>query len=177
MSHDHATRNTTTRPESTNDAPSFDRLLHDVRTPLGVAHGYLRMIRDGRLSVPAQQAKALDGVSQALGHLTTLCDAAAGRGPTPDQTAPLDAAAVGAALRARLPSFGIACTMQGDMPPRLVRATAPAEVVDAAVLLVCAVIPAGGSCAIRADDHALVVSRHDDGGDLPILTLPLETPR
>ena len=171
----HATENAPTMPESTNDTPSLDRLLHDVRTPLGVAHGYLRMIRDGRLSAPVQQAKALDGVSQALSQLTTLCDRAAGRGPIPERVEHPDAATLGAALAERLPSFGIACTMQGDMPSRLVRATAPAEVVDAAVLLVCAVIPAGGACAIRADARALVVSRHDDGDDLPLLTLPLET--
>jgi len=48
-------------------------LLHDLRTPLGVAHGYLRLIRDDRLPTPEEQDKAIAGTQQALSRMSRLC--------------------------------------------------------------------------------------------------------
>jgi hypothetical protein len=48
-------------------------LLHDLRTPLGVAHGYLRLIRDDRLPSLEEQDKAIAGTQQALSRITRLC--------------------------------------------------------------------------------------------------------
>ena len=48
-------------------------LLHDLRTPLGVAHGYLRLIRDDRLPTPADHEKAIAGTQQALSRMSRLC--------------------------------------------------------------------------------------------------------
>ena len=48
-------------------------LLHDLRTPLGVAHGYLRLIRDDRLPTPEDREKAIAGTQQALSRISRLC--------------------------------------------------------------------------------------------------------
>jgi signal transduction histidine kinase len=51
----------------------LSQLIHDLRTPLGVAHGYLRMVRDQRLGSPEQREKALAGTQLALGTISRLC--------------------------------------------------------------------------------------------------------
>jgi signal transduction histidine kinase len=61
-------------------------LIHDLRTPLGVATGYLRLVRDQRLASPEERDRALTGMHHALGTISRLCsDASAflddGQGP------------------------------------------------------------------------------------------------
>ena len=53
-------------------------LIHDVRTPLGVAHGYLRLIREQRLTTPDDRERALVSTQQALGRISRLCEEASG---------------------------------------------------------------------------------------------------
>ena len=53
-------------------------LIHDVRTPLGVAHGYLRLIREQRLTTPDDRDRALASTQQALGRISRLCEEASG---------------------------------------------------------------------------------------------------
>ena len=48
-------------------------LLHDLRTPIGVAQGYLRMMQDGRLTEAADTERALTKALQALGQTARLC--------------------------------------------------------------------------------------------------------
>jgi light-regulated signal transduction histidine kinase (bacteriophytochrome) len=53
-------------------------LIHDIRTPVGVAQGYLRLLKEHRLSSPEEQDRALAQAQQALDRLARLCaDAAA----------------------------------------------------------------------------------------------------
>ena len=53
-------------------------LIHDIRTPLGVAQGYLRLIREGRLPNADDREKAFNQTQQALDLVSRLClDAAA----------------------------------------------------------------------------------------------------
>ncbi|MEP7116684.1 MAG: histidine kinase dimerization/phospho-acceptor domain-containing protein [Acidobacteriota bacterium] len=60
-------------------------LIHDVRTPLGVAHGYVRMLREHRLPAPEDQERALRQTQDALVHLSRLCEEASAfmTAPTP----------------------------------------------------------------------------------------------
>jgi len=51
----------------------LSQLIHDLRTPLGIAHGYLRMLQDQRLASPEDREKALAGTQQALGTMSRLC--------------------------------------------------------------------------------------------------------
>jgi hypothetical protein len=52
-------------------------LIHDLRTPLGVAHGYLRLIRAGKLPSPDDRDRALASTQDALAVISRLCEEAA----------------------------------------------------------------------------------------------------
>ena len=53
-------------------------LIHDVRTPLGVAHGYLRLVRTDKLPSPEERDRALAGTQEALAKISRLCQDAGG---------------------------------------------------------------------------------------------------
>jgi hypothetical protein len=48
-------------------------LIHDVRTPLGVAHGYLRLVRGDKLPTAEDRDRALAGTQDALARVSRLC--------------------------------------------------------------------------------------------------------
>ena len=52
-------------------------LLHDIRTPIGVAQGYLRLIQDGHLADAADQERAISKTLNALGQTARICQDAA----------------------------------------------------------------------------------------------------
>jgi signal transduction histidine kinase len=54
----------------------LDLLIHDLRTPLGVAHGYLRLVRERRLPSPHDAEHALAEAQRALTRMGELCEAA-----------------------------------------------------------------------------------------------------
>lgn len=47
-------------------------LAHELRTPAGIAHGYLRMLIEERLSDPADRRRALEQTQKALARVTEL---------------------------------------------------------------------------------------------------------
>jgi len=53
-------------------------LIHDLRTPLGVAHGYLRLIRNDKLPSADERDKALASTQDALARISRLCQEASG---------------------------------------------------------------------------------------------------
>jgi hypothetical protein len=53
-------------------------LIHDVRTPLGVAHGYLRLVRADKLPSPEDRERALAGTQDALAKISRICQDAGG---------------------------------------------------------------------------------------------------
>jgi hypothetical protein len=58
-----------------NDADrALNLLLHDVRTPLSVAQGYLRLMREHHLHTPDDVHRALGKSMDALGEIARLCD-------------------------------------------------------------------------------------------------------
>lgn len=59
-------------------------LIHDLRTPLGVAHGYLRLIREQRLTTGEDRERALASTQQALGKISRLCEDASAFLADPD---------------------------------------------------------------------------------------------
>ena len=48
-------------------------LIHDVRTPLGVAHGYLRLLRGDKLPKPEDRDRALASTQEALAKISRIC--------------------------------------------------------------------------------------------------------
>lgn len=71
-------------------------LIHDLRAPLSVAQGYLRLVRDNRLNPGPERDRAMDQTIQALGRMSRLCtDAAAFADPPAVDGMPATTVAVG----------------------------------------------------------------------------------
>lgn len=64
-------------PDAEPTRKALEKLVHDLRTPLGVAIGYMRLLRDRRLSAPEDQQRALLQTVDALGAMSGLCQDAA----------------------------------------------------------------------------------------------------
>jgi signal transduction histidine kinase len=56
-----------------NLAQVLNTLAHEIRTPLAVSQGYLKLYLDGRLTSTDDTRKAFEQTRQALGTLATLC--------------------------------------------------------------------------------------------------------
>ena len=56
-----------------NLAQVLNTLAHEIRTPLAVSQGYLKLYLDGRLTSADDTRKAFEQTRQALGMLSTLC--------------------------------------------------------------------------------------------------------
>lgn len=48
-------------------------LAHEIRTPLAVSQGYLKLMAEGRLDAATEQAKAIERTRTALGKIAALC--------------------------------------------------------------------------------------------------------
>ncbi len=57
----------------TDDERALGVLVHDLRTPLSVASGYLRLVRDGRVPRNTDPAMLLDRALEALRVISRLC--------------------------------------------------------------------------------------------------------
>ena len=56
-----------------NLAQVLNTVAHEIRTPLAVSQGYLKLYLDGRLTTPDDQQRALKRTRDALGLIATLC--------------------------------------------------------------------------------------------------------
>ena len=56
-----------------NLAQVLNTLAHEIRTPLAVSQGYLKLYLDGRLTDVDDTRRAFEQTRQALGTLATLC--------------------------------------------------------------------------------------------------------
>src|SRR4026207_310176 len=56
-----------------NLAQGLNTLAHEIRTPLAVSQGYLKLYLDGRLTNVDDTRRAFEQTRQALGTLATLC--------------------------------------------------------------------------------------------------------
>ena len=54
-------------------AQVLNTVAHEIRTPLAVSQGYLKLYLDGRLTTPDDQQRALTKSRDALGLIATLC--------------------------------------------------------------------------------------------------------
>jgi len=57
-----------------NLAQVLNTLAHEIRTPLAVSQGYLKLYLDGRLTNADDQRRAFQQTREALGTLATLCN-------------------------------------------------------------------------------------------------------
>ncbi len=66
---------------------ALDLLIHDLRAPLSVAHGYLRLLKENRLSSADERARALEQSIEALTKMSRMCaDASAYAAPAASDT-------------------------------------------------------------------------------------------
>jgi light-regulated signal transduction histidine kinase (bacteriophytochrome) len=53
---------------------AFHLFIHDLRAPLGVAQGYLRLLQQNKLEAEAERERALAQTMEALGRIGRLCE-------------------------------------------------------------------------------------------------------
>ena len=56
-----------------NLAQVLNTIAHEIRTPLAVSQGYLKLLVDGRVTNADEARRAMEQTRQALGALATLC--------------------------------------------------------------------------------------------------------
>jgi hypothetical protein len=64
-------------PQPDENAKALNLLIHDLRAPLSVAQGYLRLLQQNRLEAEADRVRALTQSIEALGRIGRLCEEAA----------------------------------------------------------------------------------------------------
>ena len=142
-------------------------LIHDLRTPLGVAHGYLRLIREQRLTTADDRERALTGTQQALGRISRLCEDASGflaepaEGTTVRASASLLVARVSAQLRER----GVAFVSSAPAQSLTMMVGAGVDRLADAVSTVLHAVTRGGAASVRVEtdgDELRFVTRFDE---------------
>ena len=58
-------------------AKALNLLIHDLRAPLSVAQGYLRLLQQNRIEAEPDRQRAMTQSMEALGRITRLCEEAA----------------------------------------------------------------------------------------------------
>ena len=58
-------------------AKALNLLIHDLRAPLSVAQGYLRLLQQNRIEAEPDRQRAMTQSMEALGRMTRLCEEAA----------------------------------------------------------------------------------------------------
>jgi signal transduction histidine kinase len=129
-------------------------LLHDLRTPIGVAQGYLRMIQDGRMAAPEDQERALAKALKALNHTARLCENASdfvGTGSDRASVTRVSAAAFASQVEARARDQGM-CVESTTIRPNATLAVRGSVngVCDAIVMVISSL---GGSKRASATMH------------------------
>jgi hypothetical protein len=82
-------------PQPDENAKALNLLIHDLRAPLSVAQGYLRLLQQNRLEAEADRVRAMTQTMEALGRIGRLCEEAAAFVAEPP-------AAAGAMMRLRV---------------------------------------------------------------------------
>jgi len=148
-------------------------LVHDLRTPLGVASGYLRLVRDGRVPASTDPVVLLDRALEALRSISRLCvDADRWLNDAPvSRPATTSGSQLLSVLTSELATRNI--TLQGvdDVPAgQLLVAGDAGELADAVVeVLSAAARPTAGpgrvECASQGDELVLIVRNAGDGDE------------
>jgi hypothetical protein len=144
-----------------NDADRvLNLLIHDVRTPLGVAQGYLRLVQERHLSTPDDIHRALGKTMDALGRIGRLCEDAEAflTDDDPARTS-ITVDLLAARVEARARDAGLTMARSGIGPGATVSITPDVDRLAGAVLLVLtgAAIPTAMYTALAsaAPDNAL----------------------
>ncbi|MCC7126873.1 MAG: sensor histidine kinase [Acidobacteria bacterium] len=88
-------------PDAAELQRALNLLVHDLRAPLGVAQGYVRLLKDDRLSAPADRERAWTQTEEALGRIARLCKDAATFAQDPVRSVLIDVPTVEVVTRIR----------------------------------------------------------------------------
>lgn len=144
-----------------NMALVLSTLAHEIRTPLAVSQGYLKLYVDGRLATPDDQHRALQQTREALGVIATLCAdiskvSALAESPAPALATRIDAAELVQELKTAGDLADAAWT--GELAAGAPIATnAPRDLVRAITVLIKAAFDEA-----KAAPHAVEVHRDED---------------
>lgn len=151
-------------------AQVLNTLAHEIRTPLAVSQGYLKLYVEGRLTTPDDQQRALQQTREALGVIAVLCGemtkvSALAEAHAPALLERLDLSALAHELQTRAELAG---AEWGDLPaPGLRMATnAPRELVRALAVVIKA----------ACDEDKSAVHRIEAGRDGDALLVRAGTP-
>jgi hypothetical protein len=109
---------------------ALNLLLHDLRTPVGVAQGYLRLLLEDRLTDTKDRQRALAQSMDALGRIGELCAGAgefANDAVTPAQAHRYQAAELITALTAEAHAKGLIINVQDSRPLGYLRSLVPTQ--------------------------------------------------
>lgn len=163
-------------------AQVLNTVAHEIRTPLAVSQGYLKLYLDGRLTTPDDQQRALTKSRDALGLIATLCAdmnrvGALSESPDPPLLEHIAAADLIGGLRAAKELEGASWHV-GAAPPAAVASTGARDLVRAVAIVARAAFDEareaprairiegdGGTLALLAGAEAAVPSLQSGPGD------------
>jgi hypothetical protein len=121
---------------------ALNLLLHDLRTPVSVAQGYLRLLREDRLSDSKDRQRAIAQSMEALGRISDLC---AGAGEFANAISPAEACRYPAAdlvkaLETEAQAKGLSLDVHDPALTGHVRTLAPSQAAAAAAAIVLAAL-------------------------------------
>jgi phospho-acceptor domain-containing protein len=121
-----------------NLAQVLNTVAHEIRTPLAVSQGYMKLYLDGRLTTADDQQRALEKTRDALGVLATLCAdmnrvSSLSESPEPPLLEQVAAAQLIGSLKAAREVEGAA--WHGDTPPAAVASNGARDLVHAVAIV------------------------------------------
>jgi len=146
-------------------AQVLNTLAHEIRTPLAVSQGYLKLYVDGRLTTPEDQTRALRQTREALGVIAVLCAdmtkvSALSETPSPSLVERLGAASLAQELSTASELAG-ATWLAAPASVATIATNAPKDLVRAITVMIKSAFDEEKSAA-----HALVMT--DDAGALVV---------
>lgn len=147
-------------------------LLHDLRSPLGVAGGYLRLMREGRLAGADETARAILKTQDALRAMTALCADATAWLDLEPPPAPRRYPAAGflALVGAHAESQMVPLDLPVPGPAAALTLTGHDDAVARAVAVLMGIVSSTGDrrcAAVCGDTHLCFSVRESAPGELP----------
>lgn len=153
----------------------IDALLHDVRGPLGVVGGYLRLLRQGTLSDPAQTERAITKAQDALRHVADLCAEAGGWLPRATDAGPTLVGVPEFADAIAAAANGLEIDRSGVAAAGRVQLALPTDRVAGAVIALMRVAKRVGTDTVRVRSDGASLSIAADGPSAALdATLPFD---
>lgn len=158
-------------------AQVLSTLAHEIRTPLAVSQGYLKLYVDGRLTTPDEQRRALQQTREALGVIAGLCSemskvSALAETPAPPLSSRIDAADLVQEVRSASDLAGAAWSGDGTAGAPIAT-NAPRDLARAITVMIKAAFDEAKSAPhaveIHGEERTLIILA---GADSTVRALP-----